>query len=31
VNAELDRAETVRAQKPVTLERDPLTGVWRPK
>jgi len=31
VNAELDRAETVRAQKPVTLERDPVTGVWRPK
>ena len=31
VNEQLDRAEAVRAQKPVTLERDPVTGVWRPK
>jgi len=31
VNEELDRAEAVRVQKPVKLERDPVTGVWRPK
>jgi len=31
VNAELDQAEMVRAKKPVTLRRDPVTGVWYPK
>jgi hypothetical protein len=31
VNSELDRAEKVRTEKPVTLKRDPVTGVWHPK
>jgi hypothetical protein len=30
VNSELDRAEAVLAERPVTLKRDPVTGVWRP-